>query len=465
MKQQMTLLNKDHPVLTLLYDNELHAITRILEIQDLRYAPPAILDHKSMPSRSALNEWWRNRAIPASRNHLRNDFPYLDDTRTLVEQSMGLSLSDRYWMRDSMTNLQWKDVNFFDNPFTDDLGLITLGQKQQSHDSSENMYSPNATLGGDLRKKWTIRDNARILLKSGSGPFQQEPYNETIATMLHERLLEPDDFVSYTLERHHCACPNMLQNDEELVPMWDVIANHKKPNHLNDFAFCLALCEELGVPKDKAYTAFEKMFTCDTILANKDRHYRNFGLIRDVESLKYTRVAPIYDTGACLWHDKIELSRPSDYGYTAKPFGRDGMDPIKQLGLFHDFKWFDESKLEGFTEEASDLLRQDPLMPDTRRDAVIKGLERNIRTVTRYIKDEKDSKRKSITVPSKSAPGHVEDFSKRNVTVSDKMQEYIDRQQSFENIQRNTGETQQDNRNVDLNLTEDGLDNEDNKYN
>lgn len=58
-----------------------------------------------------------------------------------------------------------------------------------------------------------------------------------------------------------------------------------------------------------------------------------------------------------------------------------------------------------------------------------------------------------------------EDFSKRNVTVSDEMQEYINKQQSFENIQRNTGETQPDKCRVDLNLTEDGPDNEDNKYN
>lgn len=433
MEQRMTLSNKDHPVLQVLYDNELHAITRILEIQNLRYAPPAILDHKGMPNRGSLNEWWRDRAIPTSRNHLRDDFPYLDDTRTLVEQSMGLSLSDRYWMHDSETNLQWKDVNFFDNPFSEDLGLITLGQRQQSHDSSEDMCSPNATLGGDLRKKWTIREGARILLKSGSGPFQQEPYNEAIATALHERLLEPGDFVPYTLERHHCACPNMLGQDEELVPMWDIVANHKKPNHLNDFTFCLALCGELGISRDKACTAYEKMFTCDAILANKDRHYRNFGIIRDVESLRYTRVAPIYDTGACLWHDRIELSGLEDYEYMAKPFGRNGMEPMKQLALFHGFKWFDESRLKGFTEEASELLKRNPLMPDKRRDAVIRGLEKNIKEVACYIREEKRDKSKTVSVPQQKPIN-------RQVEVSDEIQGYLDEQQSLDNSKRNTGE-------------------------
>lgn len=397
MEQQLTLLNKDHPVLRLWYDDELHAIMKILEIQELDYAPPAILDNKGLPNRKTLNEWWRNRAIPASRNHLRNDFPYLDDTRSLAEQSMGLSLSDRYWMRDDTTNLQWKDVNFFDNPFTEDLGLITLGQKQQSHDGSEDMYSPNATLNGDLRKKWTIQNGVRILLKSGSGPFRQEPYNEAIATALHKRLLLPDEFTPYTLQGYHCACPNMLHDDEELIPMYDLKSNHKKPNHMNDFEFCLELCEGHGIPKDKAYMGYEKMFTCDFILANGDRHYRNFSLIRNAETLAYTRIAPIYDTGACLWYDRMELKRPSDYAYKAKPFGQDGMEPRKQLDLFHRFEWFEESKLKSFPEEASEILKKNPLMPAQRRDAVIKGLRHNLKYAIDYIKDVRQGGNKAIS--------------------------------------------------------------------
>lgn len=75
----------------------------------------------------------------------------------------------------------------------------------------------------------------------------------------------------------------------------------------------------------------------------------------------------------------------------AKLFDRDGMNPREQLALFHDFKWFDESKLKGFTEEASEMLKQNPLMPDKRRDAVIKGLERNMEAVVGYIKDERNN--------------------------------------------------------------------------
>lgn len=268
MERPMILFNKDHPVLRLSYDDELHAVVRIRELQEIEYAPPAILGIKGVPDRKTLNDWWYGRSIPASRNHLRNDFPYLNDTRILTEQCMGLSLSDRYWMRDEGLNLTWADVNFFNNLFTDDLGLVTLGEVQQSHDGSEDLYSPNATLGGDLRKRWTIRDGERLLIKSGSGPFRQEPYNEAIATVLHERLLDSDDFVPYALEGHHCVCPNMLGADEELVPMWDVLSHRKKPNHVSDFGFCQDICRNLGLSGDAAYDAYEKMIVCDAILAN-----------------------------------------------------------------------------------------------------------------------------------------------------------------------------------------------------
>lgn len=387
MEKMMTLYNKDHPVLRTVYDDELHRFIKITDIYDLRYAPPAILDYKGTPSRKDFNDWWEHRAIPASRNHLEKDFPYLGSTLFLTEQNMGLSLSDRYWVTDR-TDISWRDVNFFDNPFTEDLGFITLGEKQQSHDLSENMFSPDSTLNGDLQKKWTVRGRKRFLLKAGSGPFYQEPYNEVAASLLHQMILSDGDFVAYELYKGYCACSNMLHEDEELIPMYDILKNAKKPNHLSDYQFCVELCEKCGIATKDVVTHLEKMLTCDFILANHDRHYRNFGLIRNVETLKYVRLAPIYDTGSCLWHDKITLDKPNDYRYIAKPFGRDGMVPKDQLKLFHGYTWFDERKLDGFTRKAAEILRKDPLLSKVRIDKIMDGLERNIEYVTDYIRKQ-----------------------------------------------------------------------------
>lgn len=381
MERNLFLMNKDHKVLEMVYESDIHAAIKIMSLHDIAYAPPGILDNKGAPNRKDLNDWWRGRAIPASRDHLRTNFPYLDDPCSLTEQCMGLSLSDRYWVTDDPEHVKWTDVNFFDNVFTDDLGLITMGERIQSADSSENLYSPNATLGGDLRKKWIIQDDKRILVKSGSGLFRQEPYNEAITTELHMRLLNPGEYVPYSLQGRYSICPNMLGYDEELVPMWDIIKNAKKPNSMNDYQFCVDRCIQTGISEKDIMEHFEKMFTCDFIMANSDRHYRNFGLIRNVESLEFTRMAPIYDSGACLWHDREYLKTQQDYSYRAKPFNPNGMEPSKQLGLFHNFEWFREEKLNGFTDKAADTLTKNPLMPSDRKDAVLAGLLRNIEDV------------------------------------------------------------------------------------
>lgn len=55
------------------------------------------------------------------------------------------------------------------------------------------------------------------------------------------------------------------------------------------------------------------MFMLDFILANEDRHLGNFGIIRDVETLEWISVCPVFDTGIGLntniskkyWLDEI----------------------------------------------------------------------------------------------------------------------------------------------------------------
>mgnify|MGYP007065441077 CR=1 FL=1 len=44
----------------------------------------------------------------------------------------------------------------------------------------------------------------------------------------------------------------------------------------------------------------DEMFVTDYIIGNYDRHYRNFGLIRNAETLKFISAAPIFDTDTSL---------------------------------------------------------------------------------------------------------------------------------------------------------------------
>lgn len=382
---QYILMNKNTPVVAFSYDAETHSVVKITDVYDLRYAPPAVLDHKGSVTKRNLNDWWRRRAIPASRNQIRQLLDTLDlsSTLTLAEQNFGLSLSDRYWINDPAAPLNWSDVNFFDNDFTDDLGLLTLGQA--SHEPS-NFMSPNSTLGGDLEKKWTIINGERILLKTGSALFRQEVQNEAVATCLHRRLLNDDEYVPYYLHREgrsvYSACPNMLKEDEELITAFDILCNKRKANSQSDYQFLVSCYKALGL--ENVEETLCKMFTCDYILANEDRHWRNFGVIRNVETLEYTRIAPIFDNGTCLWCRSDTLSSHMDFKYIAKPFGKAGMEPDKQLMLFQEYAWFEPEKLKGFPDEAVSILAQNENIPAKRLDALLIHIENNIRQVCRH---------------------------------------------------------------------------------
>lgn len=388
-EKRYTLRNKNHAVLDFLYDLDTHRVTNVLALHDVRYAPPAILDFKGNVTRSALNGWWMSRAIPASRAQIRRlmDELNINSTLALAEKNFGLSLSDRYWIDDPDNPQDWDTINFFDNDFTEDLGLLTLGQDSSS--DNPNLMSPNSTVGGDLNKKWTIVNGTRVLIKGGTGLTNQEVFNEVIATHLHRRLLERGDFVPYSLHqegnRIYCACPNMLGEDEELVPALHIVQNRRRPNTQNDYQFLVSCFESLGL-KD-VETFLSKMFTCDFLIANFDRHYRNFGVIRNVETLEYTRFAPIFDTGNSLWCNVYSLDTYRDFDYIAKPFGR-GLSPMRQLNLLSHFEWFNPKKLSGFAEEAANLLSTNRNLPQDRIERIRTGIEHQMENAISYIEKQ-----------------------------------------------------------------------------
>ena len=77
----------------------------------------------------AVKKWWYGRKIPNSRSGIRDVLEGLGipDAMPLVLGSMGMSLSNHYWIRPTDSDISWEDVNLFDNPFSDDLGDILFG--------------------------------------------------------------------------------------------------------------------------------------------------------------------------------------------------------------------------------------------------------------------------------------------------------------------------------------------------
>lgn len=350
------LMNASYEVMTIAYhpQSDLPLVGEALI--DARRCPWGTVTSEGNVKRRELNEWWRARSIPSVRPGIDSKLAELQEaaTYTLPFRSLGLSLSDSYWLRPlDSEGLSWHEVNFFQNDFETshkegwDLWLEHVG-----------LASPDNTSEGALPKRWTIRDGARVLVK-GCRTDDQRPVNEVVATSLHGRLLAPGEYVRYeltnTADGIACCCQDFLSAGEEYIPASSLMATMSSVRGSSLYDRYCRFVGMLGIDEKDYRRKMAQMISCDTILANSDRHRRNFGLIRNVETLEL-RAAPLFDSGNCLWYAKTQAEvERRDWSFATKPFG-----PVleQQLALIEDTDWFDPDALTDFADEACELLAQ-----------------------------------------------------------------------------------------------------------
>ncbi|KFJ04028.1 HipA-like domain-containing protein [Bifidobacterium tsurumiense] len=349
-------------------------------ILDARRLPRELVDHgKPAVYARRINEWWRHRAVPSTRDGLRNALDALGvrSATELLERSHGLSLSDQYWIRDEDSDLEWKDVNFFHNPFDEEVGRVMLTFRSSSHRFSFN--APDASTGGDLPKRWTIGENSeRLLIKAGR--TGQEPVNELIATSLARRLgIKAVEYrLGETDNKAVSICGQMLTDTEELVSAWQLLGSVKTDNRLDARDAWLLAAQSFGCDIQAASDATDDWLLVDWLMRNTDRHYNNFGLIRDVETL-HVRPAPLFDTGASLWCGEIRIDTGD---YKSKPFYATYKTPTarRQLTLVRNWGRYDLDLLDDWPEETARRLASYGMYAPARIDAIRDALKTKVET-------------------------------------------------------------------------------------
>ena len=172
-----------------------------------------------------------------------------------------------------------------------------------------------------------------MLVKGGSNPFQQEPFNEVIAsTLMHQLGIVCVRYnVIWQDGYPYSVCSNFVTKDTELVSAHRFMRIKKQPNHENTYQHFVSCCKEVGLD---AVPFLDRMLTIDYLIANEDRHFNNFGLLRDPDTLAFTGFAPIYDSGTSLCYNRNVMQ--FDH-YESKPFFS---DCEKQFSLVSSLKWF-----------------------------------------------------------------------------------------------------------------------------
>ncbi|MEG2232726.1 MAG: hypothetical protein RRY16_01985, partial [Bacilli bacterium] len=213
--------------------------------------------------------------------------------------------------------------------------------------------TPNNTTDGVLRKTWVIDHKIRYLLKAGLKSEVLQPFNEVLSSMICERL--GFRHIPYTIDIvkgnlvSKCAC--FITTDTELIPAYQVLKNTNKENAYDNYVKILS---DNGI--EKAKEKVDNMFILDYLMLNNDRHLNNFGIIRDVNTLKWLDTAPIFDTGNSLnlldySDDEIVIEGNGRFFYNVDSFD----NIIKRIS---NLKRIDISKLNGVVEEFDELLHR-----------------------------------------------------------------------------------------------------------
>lgn len=376
-----TLMHKRKAVAEMELDESTGFILKISEIYDAEHLPVGISCKNGIADRKALNEWWTDRSIPASRSGVRNALEHLNisNTKMLLVRCFGLSLSDQYWIKPQNEEISWDDINFFNNPFSEDIGDVLFGTPKNME--GFDFSSPDNTSDGCLKKRWKLINGKRCLVKGGSDLARQQPFNEVIATKIMERL--GISHVGYELiwdsGSPYSVCEDFVTADTELVSAWRILQTQKKPNNVSVYQHFVNCCQALGVTD--IVKSLDRMLVLDYIIANEDRHLNNFGLLRNAETLEWIGFAPIYDSGSSLGYDKVASQIRSQADITCKPFKKSHADQIK---LVSDFSWIDFDKLSDVDEiirETMAVEEAQELIDERRIAAITDGVRKRIDTL------------------------------------------------------------------------------------
>ena len=288
------------PLRTVFMYNKKHVLLRLrmsgLEVVDIEkiykkdFLPISLSRSLTIEN---LNSWIQKRLIPNSREGIkeaRNLFPHFENYNCMF------SLSDQYWFRYKKEQT-WESLNFFTNDFSSDVGNVFFSPWDVDP-SSAGDPSPDLTTNGILKKTWRKEGGVNFLYKAASADGRQQPISEILSSLIFKNL-NFIPFVEYELDIYGlkmCSkCQNFINEMTEFVPASHIYYLEPRPEGVSYYQHFLNMCKPFNIPNLKEH--LDRMIAADFIIGNKDRHFGNFGFIRNVYDGHILSMAPIFDSG------------------------------------------------------------------------------------------------------------------------------------------------------------------------
>lgn len=249
-----------------------------------------------------IKAWLEKRCISQTRPGLEKFMASCKCTERwlLSLKNHALSLTDPYWIEGENENLDWNQINFYKNNYSNEVGDYLLGIKSDS----VKALSPDICTNGVQPKIWLKEDGVDFLYKFGRAPFFQEPFNEVICSEIALAFKHLTS-VEYTLSNYNgtvaSKCQNFITEGLEYVPAL-YIYNKRDNISGNMFMSLIKKFRDLNIVNAEDF--MYEMTVFDSIINNTDRNLGNFGLLRDTDTGEFLCMAPIFDNGNSMWFDE-----------------------------------------------------------------------------------------------------------------------------------------------------------------
>ena len=247
-----------------------------------------------------VENWLRGRAVDAHRTNSRLlkkalRLTMADDVE-LVLKVNAATVTDTYWFQQEGANLKYEDVRFKENYF-DKLALYG------DPDSFNQPYSPTPELTniGSFEKCWRMIEGKWWMIKQGN---ELERFSELFVCRLGQAL--GFMMANYQPENGTVKSPDFTDGASVNYEAADGIVGDDEDYVVNFEAFW-NLSPELA-------QQYLQIIYLDTLCFNMDRHTKNYGVLRDVESGVILRMAPNFDNNIALFARGVprDLDRAED---------------------------------------------------------------------------------------------------------------------------------------------------------
>jgi len=303
----------------------------------------------------------------------------VNDIRGIIDVCKGLSLNDSFWVVPQGFAGTFAQYNLYENRFSEILSLVAytgIGQSDAAFTTS-----PELTTNGMLPKGWRFIEGDGIYLykggTSGAANTGNEPYSEFYASQIAETM--GLHAVHYDLENWKgilaSRCKLFTDIDTAYIPIGRLVRE-------GGIKACLDYYKKLG---PEAYEEIRSMLVFDAVIYNEDRHFGNFGVLRDNHSGEVTGAAPAFDHGMSLFNfampedlkdlDSYAKTRGTAYGVSFESVCREVMGPV-QMGKLR--------RLIGFTFQRHPRLN----LPEERLAVIERHLQKRVRQLLELTREQ-----------------------------------------------------------------------------